>query len=70
MFKSFFSRAAAVAAPLVLLIGEAHASLPTGVTDAVTAGGVDGASLMGALASTGAGLYIVWKILKKAGIML
>lgn len=63
-------RVAAVGAASVAFLGTAHAELPTGVTTAITSGGQDGGTLMGALASAGAGLYIVWKILKKAGIML
>jgi hypothetical protein len=61
---------AAVAAASTLAAGSAYAALPAGVTAAITAGGTDGETLMGALAAAGAGLYIVWKILKKAGIML
>lgn len=52
------------------LLGSAHAELPTGVSTAITSGGADGGTLMGLLAAAGAALYIVWKILKKAGIML
>lgn len=60
----------AVPAALVAAVGSAMAELPTGVSTAITSGGADGATLMGLLAAAGAGLYIVWKILKKAGIML
>lgn len=55
---------------MVLLASQAHAALPTGVSTAITSGGADGGTLMGLLAAAGAALYIVWKILKKAGIML
>jgi hypothetical protein len=60
------------AAPAALLVsvGSAMAELPTGVSTAITSGGTDGGTLMGLLAAAGAALYIVWKILKKAGIML
>lgn len=55
---------------LVLAVQAAHAELPTGVSTAITSGGQDGGTLMGLLAAAGAALYIVWKILRKAGIML
>lgn len=61
---------AAVVAVLSVLAGTAHAELPAGVSTAITAGGQDGGTLMGLLAGAGAALYIVWKILRKAGIML
>lgn len=64
MFKKI-SIVALVAAPVA-----AMAELPTGVSTAITSGGADGGTLMGLLAAAGAALYIVWKILKKAGIML
>lgn len=64
--KAFFS----FLALLFGAVGHAFAALPTGVSTAVTAGGQDGGTLMGLLAAAGAALYIVWKILKKAGIML
>ena len=57
-------------AALAAMAQEAHASLPASVTSAITEGGVDGGTLMGALAAAGAALYIIWKILKKAGVML
>jgi hypothetical protein len=55
---------------LVAAVSSAHAELPTGVATAITTGGIDGGTLMGLLAAAGAALYIVWKILRKAGIML
>lgn len=55
---------------LVFLVAEAQAALPAGVNGAITDGGADGGTLMGLLAGAGAALYIVWKILRKAGIML
>lgn len=57
-------------ASLFAFLGSAHAELPTGVSTAITSGGQDGGTLMGLLAAAGAALYIVWKILRKAGIML
>jgi len=65
----FVSRSALVAA-LSSAALSAHAALPIGVSTAITEGGADGGVLMGLLAAAGAGLYIVWKILRKAGIML
>jgi len=57
-------------AGLLAAVQQAHAELPTGVSTAITSGGQDGGTLMGLLAAAGAALYIVWKILRKAGIML
>lgn len=57
-------------AALLAAVQAAHAELPTGVSTAITSGGQDGGTLMGLLAAAGAALYIVWKILRKAGIML
>ena len=65
-----FSKLLAVPAVLSVAATSAMAELPTGVTTSITAGGQDGGTLMGALAAAGAGLYIIWKILRKAGIML
>jgi hypothetical protein len=65
-----FNVAKFVPVAVLLAVGQAHAELPTGVSTAITGGGADGATLMGLLAAAGAGLYIVWKILRKAGIML
>jgi hypothetical protein len=62
--------ALAALAALFGLVHGAYAALPTGVSTAISSGGVDGGTLMGLLAAAGAALYIVWKILKKAGIML
>jgi len=59
-----------IAFPLFGAAASAFAELPTGVSTAITTGGVDGGTLMGLLAAAGAALYIVWKILRKAGIML
>jgi hypothetical protein len=70
MFKTVQSRVVAFVAPAVFAVQSAHAELPTGVSTAITSGGADGGTLMGLLAAAGAALYIVWKILKKAGIML
>lgn len=39
--KSVAARAAAVAAPLLVLVGSAHAELPTGVTTAIESAGTD-----------------------------
>lgn len=65
-----FVKFAAVPAALVAVTGSALAELPAGVSTAITSGGQDGGTLMGLLAAAGAALYIVWKILRKAGIML
>lgn len=69
--RTNFKRFVKVAGALVAVAPvAAFAALPAGVTAAVTAGGDDGGVLMASLAAAGAALYIVWKILKKAGIML
>ncbi|CAG0973051.1 hypothetical protein BURK2_01410 [Burkholderiales bacterium] len=67
--QKVFNVKSAVAAALFVPVA-AFAELPTGVSTAITTGGTDGGTLMGLLAAAGAALYIVWKILKKAGIML
>jgi hypothetical protein len=68
--RKFVPSAATLAAFLMTASTAVHAELPTGVSTAITSGGLDGGTLMGLLAAAGAGLYIIWKILRKAGIML
>lgn len=53
-----------------VMIGNAMAALPTGVTDAVTGAGTDGATLLGALAAAGAAVFLIGKVLRRFGILL
>lgn len=63
-----FRSAAAAAA---LTIGTAaQAALPTGVATSITEVGVDGATLVGAMAVVGAAVYLISKLLRKFGVML
>ena len=64
-----FNRSAIAAAILSAAVS-AQAVLPTGVATSITEVGVDGATLVGAMAVVGAAVYLISKLLRKFGVML
>lgn len=61
----------ALSAPVVLLglVSQAHAALPAGVDAAITAAETDGTTAVGLLAGAGAVVFIIYRVLKRFGII-
>ena len=59
-----------VAVGVLVSTGAAFADVPAGVTSAITAGGADGLTVVGALAAAGASFLLIRKVLSKTGITI
>lgn len=57
------------AAGVLSLVSTAHAALPEGIATAITAAQTDGLSAVGLLAAMGAAVFLIYKVLKKLGII-
>ena len=57
------------AAGVLTLATSAHAALPEGIATAITSAQTDGLSAVGLLASMGAAVFLIYKVLKKLGII-
>ena len=69
MLKNLFAPLLACLAMLLGLIGQAHAELPAGVGTAISGAGADGLTAVGLLAAAGATVYIIYRVLKRLGIV-
>ncbi len=58
------------AALVVAAPAYAMAALPTGVEAAITTTTTDGVALVGLMAVAGGAIYLIWKVLKRAGLSL
>lgn len=68
MIRNTLARVALIPAGLVVAMSAAHAELPAAVSTAVTAAQTDGGTLVGILATAGAAVYLIAKLLKKFGV--
>lgn len=69
MLKKNLALFLAFAASLFGLVGQAQAALPAGVSDAISGASTDGSSAVGLLAGAGAVVFIIYRVLKRFGII-
>ena len=63
-------RGLALAGVLVVTAGSAMADVPAGVTTAITGAQTDGVTIVTALATGGAAVFLIGKVLRKFGLLL
>ncbi|MCH8180604.1 MAG: hypothetical protein IIA02_12600 [Proteobacteria bacterium] len=64
-----FARPAGLLAIASTATGTVFAALPEGIATAITTAQTDGLSAVGLLAAMGAAVFLIYKVLKKLGII-
>jgi hypothetical protein len=67
--KKFLAPLFAVLAMLFGLVAQAQAALPAGVSTAIDGASTDGSTAVGLLAAAGAVVFIIYRVLKRFGII-